>query len=291
MSRGFVLIASYPKSGNTWMRVVLEKLRRGPDRPVSINDLDVRYQDISKRSAFDDWMPVNAADLSFEEIEGFLPDLYRRLAAEIRDFAPVKVHEPASRNFRGEWIYPPDCVHAVIYLVRHPFDVAVSLAYHLNMSLERSVEMMADDMSAHQPYRRLFKSLPQNFGSWSSNVESWMDNPSYPLNWSRYEDICAEPVAHILRLAKAAGLPVSKGDVEGAVKATDFQELQREEQVAGFREKLKVSRQFFRSGRPGTWRGVLDASLRERLVRDHGRVMERLGYGVDGEARPLPASQ
>ncbi|HLY07626.1 MAG TPA: hypothetical protein VKR31_17905, partial [Rhizomicrobium sp.] len=85
MTPGFVLIASYPKSGNTWMRLALENLRRGAGKPVSINDLDVRYQDIFLRSAFDDWMPVNAADLSFEEIEGFLPDMYRRMAAEVRD--------------------------------------------------------------------------------------------------------------------------------------------------------------------------------------------------------------
>ncbi|HEX3429378.1 MAG TPA: sulfotransferase domain-containing protein [Rhizomicrobium sp.] len=290
MSGSFVLIASYPKSGNTWMRVVLEKLRRGGEQPVSINDLDIRYQGGSRRAAFDSWAPVNAADLTFDEIEGFLPDVYRRLAAEIQDFAPVKVHDAASRNFRGEWIYPPDCVKRVIYLVRHPFDVAVSLAYHLNTSPERAVEMMADEGRRRRPYRRLSQSLPQNFASWSSNVESWMDNPAYGVSWSRYEDMHAEPVAQILRLATAAGMPVSRHDVEIAVKATDFQELQREEEVAGFREKAKVSRQFFRSGHPGTWKGLLDAALRERLVHDHGRVMRRLGYNEDGSTSAIQPS-
>ena len=291
MSGGFVLIASYPKSGNTWIRMALQKLRRGINQPVSINDLDVRYQDIFRRVAFDDWMPVNAADLSVEEIEGFLPDLYRRLAPEIRDFAPIKVHDNARRNVRGEWIYPPDCVRAVIYLVRHPFDVAVSLANHLNAGVERAVAMMADDGSAHRPPARLVKSLPQNFGTWSGNVASWLDNPFYPVTWARYEDLCEEPLEHIVRFAKAAGLPASRDDVEAAVRATDFQVLQREETESGFREKFKSSPQFFRSGRPGAWRGILDATLRERLVRDHGHVMERLGYGAEGEVNDLPASQ
>lgn len=291
MNPGFVLIASYPKSGNTWMRLALENLRRGAGKPVSINDLDVRYQDIFRRSAFDDWIPVNAADLSFEEIEGFLPDMYRRLASDIRDFAPVKVHDAASRNFRGEWIYPPECIRAVIYLVRHPFDVAVSLACHMNTTPEHSVEIMADEGSARSPYRTLSKSLPQKFGSWSGNVESWLHNPAYRVSWSRYEDLCAQPVAHIGRHAKAAGLSVSQENVVAAAKATDFQELQREEDRAGFREKAKESRQFFRTGRPGTWRGVLDERLRERLVQDHGLIMERLGYGADGETRPIPTLQ
>ncbi|HLY07171.1 MAG TPA: sulfotransferase domain-containing protein, partial [Rhizomicrobium sp.] len=185
----------------------------------------------------------------------------------------------------------PDCVRTVIYLVRHPFDVAVSLAYHMNTTPEHTVQIMADDGSVRRPYRTLVKSLQQTFGSWSGNVESWLNNPAYRVSWSRYEDVCAGPVEHIERHARAAGLSVSREDVVAAVKASDFQELQREEKRAGFREKAKESRLFFRTGRPGTWKGVLDESLRARLVRDHGRVMERLGYGVDGETGPLPILQ
>lgn len=282
MSGRFVLIASYPKSGNTWVRIVLETLQRGAGRPFSINDLTAPYHGIARRLAFDSWLPVNAADLLTPEMEGLLPDLYRRLLPELRDVALVKAHDAAKRNLNGEWIYPPDCVQTVIYPVRHPFDVAVSTAHHLSVSLERAVEIMADDGSRRPPHRSMPESLPQTFGSWSGNVESWLDNDSYEITWARYEDICAEPLLHFRRFADVAGLRVGEGEVAAAVDAARFERLQREEEGAGFRERPHSSPKFFREGRSGSWKGVLDEALRERLVRDHGRVMQRLGYAEDG---------
>lgn len=290
MSSKFVLVASYPKSGNTWTRIVLEHLRRGSGRPFSINDLDANYHGAARRYAFDSWMPANAADLLPVEMEGFLPDLYRRLAPELRYVVFVKVHDAAKRNFRGEWIYPPDCIPKVIYLVRHPFDVAVSTAHHLGVSLETAVDLMADDGSTRAARRDMPQSLPQTFGSWSGNVRSWLDNESYDVTWARYEDVRAEPVPHFGRLARAAGLTVTDSEVTTAVEAARFERLQREEEKVGFRERPKTSPKFFREGRSGTWSGVLDDTQRERLVRDHGQVMQRLGYGEDGGTRAIQAA-
>jgi len=284
MSGSFVLIASYPKSGNTWTRIVLQRLLRGVDKPFSINDLEAKYQGIWRRLAFDRWAPVNAADLLQEEMEQFLPDIYRRLIPKITGIVLVKVHEAAKRNVGGEWLYPPDCMPNVIYLVRHPYDVAVSTAHHLSVSLESAVEIMADDGSKRPPPTGMPESLPQTFGSWSSNVESWIDNDSYRVSWARYEDIVADPVAIFSRFAESAGLQVSREEVAEATKRTEFRALQREEEEQGFKERPPSSPQFFRAGISGTWRDVLDRSLRENLVRDHGRVMERLGYGEDGSA-------
>lgn len=288
MSGKFVLVASYPKSGNTWLRIVLERLRRGAGRPFSLNDLDAKYHGAERRSAFDSWAPVNGADLLTLEMEGFLPDLYRRLVPELAGVTFLKAHDVAKRNFRGEWIYPPDCIATVLYLVRHPFDVTVSTAHHLGVSIEKAVDIMADDGTTRPPRRDMPMALPQTFGSWSSNIRSWLDNDSYAVTWARYEDVCAEPVAHFQRFAHAAGLSVTESDVTTAVKAAGFERLQREEERAGFRERPRTSPKFFRQGRSGTWEGVLDEPLRERLVRDHGQVMQRLGYGEDGSTGTIP---
>jgi hypothetical protein len=291
MSGRFVLVASYPKSGNTWTRIVLEQLRLGVGRPFSINELEARYVGIARRFAFDSWMPGDAADLSNGEMEELLPDLYRRLIAEIQGTVLIKVHDAARRNRRDEWIYPPDCMNTVLYLTRHPFDVAVSTAHHMSMTLERAVEVMADDGSTREPHRNMPQSLPMVFGSWSSNVESWLGNESYNVTWARYEDVSADPATHFLRFAQAAGLNASRRDVGDAVAAASFDKLQREEERAGFRERPHTSPKFFREGRSGTWKGVLEEPLRERIVRDHGRVMDRLGYGADGEVRDPTLAQ
>jgi len=282
MSGSFVLVASYPKSGNTWTRIIFEKLRRGAGKAFSINELDASYHGISRRFAFDSYVPVNAADLLTEELENFLPDFYRQLAAKIDGKVFLKAHDAAKRNGQGEWLYPPGCIHSVIYLVRHPYDVAVSTAHHLSVSVERAVDIMGDDGSSRPPYRNLSESLPQTFGSWSGNVVSWLDNTSYHVICARYEDLHADPVGGFLRLAQAAGLDVSTEQVAQAVNTARFGDLQREEEEAGFRERPESSPKFFRAGHPRTWEQSLGIALRDRLVRAHGVAMERLGYGADG---------
>src|SRR4029077_8350594 len=126
------------------------------------------------------------------------------------------------------------------------------------------------------------QSLPQTFGSWSSNADSWIGNDAYEVTWTRFEDLCDDPVPNFLRLAQAAGLQVSDDKVAAAIEAAKFKSLQQEEEARGFKEKPKSSTKFFREGRSGTWKGVLDETLRERLVKEHGRVMQRLGYNKDG---------
>lgn len=282
MSANFVLVASYPKSGNTWTRIVLEKLYRGADKPLSINDLDAKLHGILRRLAFDSAAPVNAADLLTEEMELFLPEVYRLAAKEIGGLILIKAHDAARRNNAGAWIYPPDCMPTVIYLARHPFDVATSTANHLGVELEQAVEIMADDGADGAPPTRLLEALPQTFGSWSGNVESWIDNHSYRVAIARYEDLCTNSAENFLRLAQVAGLQVSAEDVARAVEDTRFSALQSEEQEHGFRERPDTSSMFFRMGHPGTWRGVLSEALRDQIVRRHGKVMDRLGYGADG---------
>jgi hypothetical protein len=268
----------------------MEKLRRGIDRPFSINDLDATYLGLLRRMAFDSWVPLNAAELLTVEMEEFLPDVYRRLAADAQGVTFIKVHDAAKRNIRGEWIYPTDCMPNVLYLVRHPYDVAVSSAHHLGVTLERAVEIMADDGSARPPHAKLLQSLEQTFGSWSGNVESWLDNDSYNVTWARYEDVCEEPVSNFLRFAQAAGLHVSRDAVAVVVRETRFQDLQREEAKHGFKERPHSSLRFFRAGGTETWRGILDEKLMDRLARHHGRVMERLGYNEDGTVGSIQAA-
>ena len=42
-------IASYPKSGNTWMRAFIENYLQNPDKPLSINQL-ISFSSAESRS-------------------------------------------------------------------------------------------------------------------------------------------------------------------------------------------------------------------------------------------------
>ncbi|HTT84132.1 MAG TPA: sulfotransferase domain-containing protein [Rhizomicrobium sp.] len=283
MNGKLILVGSFPKSGNTWTRIVLERIRRGVDFPI--NELDERFQGLGRRLLFDSIYPVNAADLERDEIENMLPDMYRQVAAESAIPPFVKIHDNIRRTKAGEWLFPPDCVGAALYLTRHPFDVAVSSARHYGISLATAVEFLAEEavpgMSPVLP-----EWLEQYFGTWSQNVTSWLDQAPYPLTVARYEDLLAEPVPHFLRFARAVGLETTAADVSRAVEASRFEQLQQDEIKHGFRERPDTSSLFFRSGRMRSWEGILDDSLRERLFRDHAEVMRRLGYTADGGTEP-----
>ena len=87
---GIVWLASYPKSGNTWLRAVLANYQRGEARPVDINELDGIASD---RHVFDQFAGVEASDLTGEELEALRPAVYQQLAGESQETPFVKIHD------------------------------------------------------------------------------------------------------------------------------------------------------------------------------------------------------
>ena len=290
MSQNLVLIASYPRSGSTWLRLIFGNLRRLSFDPVSINAMAAGYYGSPRRLLFDDIVPVNAADLLPPEIDTFLPDVFRQLSAAISDPIIIKVHDQARRAENGQWLFPPECVRAVVHVVRHPFDVAVSYAHHLGVNLTRAIELMSgrDGAVVADPERRLPLQLHEHIGSWSEHVESWQDNGEYKVTMARFEDLFADSLTGFRRLAAEAGLAATDDRISAAVRASTFARLQSEERSHGFRERPRTATTFFRSGKPRSWGQKLTAEMRELIYRDHERVMRRMGYEPDGAAFPLP---
>jgi hypothetical protein len=283
-----ILIASYPKSGNTWVRLFFENLLRAGPTAVSINDIGNPVYGSERRWLFDSHAPVDAADLLPDEVEDLLPDLYAQVAIEAKGPVFMKVHDRARRTPPGQWLFPPEHVKAVLYLVRHPFDVAVSYAHHRDIPVDDAVADLCDD---DHVIAGIEGSLPLPLaelpGSWSGNVASWLDEGPYPVTLVRYEDLYSNPFASFARLAAAAGLAAPDEAMARALETTRFDRLKAEEAECGFRERPHSSPAFFRSGRPQSWVGMLSDDLRRQLVAGCGSAMERLGYQGDGTVAPL----
>jgi aryl sulfotransferase len=289
MTGNLILIASYPKSGNTWVRLFFENLVRGEQVPVSINDIRNGLYGFERRRVFDSIAPVSAADLSADEIENLLPDVYAELAAEAADPVFLKVHDSARQTPDGRWPFPPAHVRAVLYLARHPFDVAVSWAHHRGIPIASAVnELCNENHMIAEAGDGLPLPMTEMPGSWSTNVTSWLGETPYPLTLTRYEDLCANPLAGFARLAKAAGITVADAAFQRAVDASRFDRLRNEENARGFRERPASSPSFFRSGRPHSWAGTLNDELRNRLSMCCGQAMSQLGYRSNGTAGLLP---
>jgi hypothetical protein len=125
-------------------------------------------------------------------------------------------------------------------------------------------------------------------GSWSANVQSWLDHAPRPLLLLRYEDLLSQPVACHTALAGFIGQPIDAALIEKTVAATSFQSLQAAEARSGFKERGRKQRTFFRQGQAGAWRQGISPEQADRLWTDHHEVMTRLGYRADGILSDVP---
>lgn len=273
-----VWLASYPKSGNTWVRLLLEAYNH-PDQPLpDINDIRSSLH-VASRELFDRVIGVEASDLTDSEIVALRPEVYRHLAGEAEEPLFLKVHDAWQRADPGEAIFPADVTRVAVYMVRDPRAVAPSYANHNGVTIDRAIEQMSQPHHTLAPSKRgLSHQLRQFMGSWSEHVTSWLDQGEVPVHLVRYEDLHAATAATFAAILQAAGLPVDQARVEKAVAATAFAHLQAQEEAASFRERPSSAERFFRKGQADSWREELTPAQIASIERDHGAVMARLGY-------------
>ncbi|NOZ05054.1 MAG: sulfotransferase domain-containing protein [Chloroflexi bacterium] len=276
---GIVWLASYPKSGNTWLRVFLTNYLHDKDDPADINDLD-GGPIASARDIFDRVIGVEASDLFPEEIDRFRPAVYEQLAAEIDKPYFMKVHDAWRRNAGGVPLFPATTTAVVIYLIRNPLDVAPSFAHHQNDSIDKVIADMANEEETLARFdgERLARQLHQRLFSWSSHVRSWVDESGLPVHVVRYEDMSQTPEETFTGIVRTAGLPVEPERVREAIALSRFDRLQAQEAEEGFKERRPEAKSFFRKGKIGSWREDLTPDQVHRLIEDHRAVMRRFGY-------------
>jgi Sulfotransferase domain len=274
-----VWLASYPKSGNTWMRVLLANYLRDGDAPVDINEIGIGPI-ASARACFDEWAGIEASALDDDLIEDLRPGVFRCLLREAADTLYMKVHDAWWRTRRGEPLFPSDITEGVVYLLRNPLDVAPSCAHHWGVSVEKAVENLCDPAFAISRSRDgLADQLRQRLLSWSGHADSWLDKSGLRVHLVRYEDLRRDPETVFGGVVRFCGLPWDAARIGKAVAFSDFSELQRQEQCHGFRERpLRASATFFRKGRVGAWREEMPDALAERIIQVHGEAMRRFGY-------------
>ena len=271
----FGWLVSYPKSGNTWMRIMLQSLRN-KGAPVDIGEpIDSHILD---RGEFERHFGVESSDLTEAEIDAVRPELHRAIARGSK--VPLilrKVHDRCWRTASGERVFPPEVSRGAVYIVRDPRDVAVSFAHAYALDWEAAVHYLGDSTRfLARSSSRLALQLSQPAGSWSEHVTSWLDDAAMPVILIRYEDMLVNSALELEKVARFLGIPAEACAQDAA--ASGFSTLREQEDKRGFRERVPAAARFFRQGRSGEGKEKLPVHLLTRIETDHGAVMNRLGY-------------
>jgi aryl sulfotransferase len=276
---GIVWLASFPKSGNTWFRILLANLAAGEKGPADINDLDEGIA--SSRHAFEAATMLDSGLLSHDDIDCLRPRVYEAIATEATGQRWFKVHDAYTATELGEPLLGRHVARAAVYLARDPRDVAVSLAFHNSTTIDDAIKLMnAAEGAIFRGGKGLAPQLRQKLTGWSGHVASWLDQTDVPVHLVRYEDLAAAPADCFAAALRFVGRSATPAEIERAVRHADFAELQRQESEKGFRERLSRTAPFFRSGRAGGWRTALTEEQVNTIEECHGSVMARLGYEV-----------
>ena len=272
-----IWLASYPKSGNTWMRVFLHNLLRNPNEPAGINNLNQFCLGEDRAEFYNSLDPRPLSTLTSAEVMALRPKVHELLTKAFPDSVFVKTH-----NLLGEAEGSPlvnmECTAGVIYVVRNPLDVVISYGHHFGLGLDDAIEQL-NFAGAGTPTTDL--TARQFYGTWSMHVASWTQVPFPARHVVRYEDMIENPLETFRRVAGFLGLDPPPDRLERAISHSSFERLQTQENEKGFIERSQYSR-FFRSGRAGQWREDLSEDQVKQVVCDHREQMERFGYVPDG---------
>ena len=275
---GIFWLASYPKSGNTWLRIFLSNYHSNADTPVDINDLDTSEMSGS-RYLFDESTGIDSGDLTFEEVDNYRPRVYTHFAQSSDEQLFCKIHDAYTYLSDGCPLIPTEATLGAIYIIRNPFDVAVSSSSHNDISIDSAVQTMADndhglacDIFAQQ------RQLRQKLLTWGNHVRSWTEKPDFPVLTIRYEDMLEKPEETFIKVIHFIGDDEDPDRIRRAIRFSSFEEVRNQEEEKGFLEKPTNSSRFFRSGKAGAWRDVLNEEQVKQIIDSHQEIMRAFGY-------------
>lgn len=277
--KGIVWIASYPKSGNTWMRMFLYQLMRimggHPRESDELNKLDRSSMYESHLfGLFEQVLGKRLPDATRAEVSKARERVHAVIAERIDSVALVKTHNVLG-HFGGVPTVNPTVSVGAIYIARDPRDVVPSLAKHLGSPIEGAIRVLGQSGFSTQGTE---ESAFEIWGSWSEHVLSWTMTPTDAMLLVRYEDMHEKPTETFTAVVNHLRQSPSPEQIAEAIELSSFDNLKGQEEQYDFRERSPRADRFFVAGKSGGWREKLSDAEAAAIVEAHGPQMRKLGY-------------
>ena len=277
-------IASYPKSGNTWLRALLSSYFYSKDGIFNQNLLKNIAQFPEKRHFVDfNYDPKIITDTSKFWIKAQEQiNLNNKL-----NF--LKTHNILgsinNKNFTNK-----ENTTGAVYIVRDPRNVLTSIQNHYELSKDEALKFMLNDKKyIHDYHTEDDFSDFQFISSWEKNYKSWINNKVFPVLLIKYEDLndrtretFKEIIEFIHNINKLKN-DFNNHKAQNSVKSTNFENMKNIEKKEGFLEsvlskKNKKEIPFFHLGPKNDWKSIFDKNYQEKLNLIFEKNLKELNY-------------
>ena len=252
-----IWIASYPKSGNTYLRSFLSSYYFSKNGKFDFTLLEniknfpgIHYS-------------KNRSDSNLEASRNWIINQNYFFKKEKLNF--LKTHN-SIKPFEGNRFTTKDQTIGAVYIYRDPRNIITSLKNHYSMNYQNAFDFMKDDKSfIIQDSYDNDKSNFTYLGSWESHYKSWFSIKDFRIMLIKYEDLQDRKFEIFLDLVKFVNSLADKNEkvnekkLEKSIKSTNFSVLKNSERNHGFVEsvKSKISGQkvnFFNLGFNNRWK-------------------------------------
>jgi len=268
-------LASYPKSGNTWFRVFISNLLFPEQAPVDPNRLPLNNLIASGRGPFQEILGFPSSLLTTAESARLRPAVDRIIGRDWqRRICLRKAHDAYLILDNGRPLMGEGPDFAAVYVLRNPWDVAVSAANHWARSIDEAVDILCRPKNRQDrvPEQNVSEQFPERLLGWSGHAISWLRAP-LDLCLIRYEEMHARPLDTFRRAAQFLGLDCDDRAIQAAIEASAFKRLQEIETESGFREApARENARFFRQGQTGEGLTRLNPAQIELLRAEQEKV-------------------
>ena len=276
-----IWIASYPKSGNTYIRSFLASYYFSQDGKFDFDQLLKIHQFPNMK--FSKFKSNNKEEASRNW-------LYNQNSFfEKNNLNLVKTHN-CLYPYKGNEFTTKQQTLGAIYIIRDPRNVITSLTHHYSLEYSEALEQMIDENSSLlEKSHELDHSNFTYLNSWTNHYKSWKNNSNFEVLFIKYEDFetnkeeTFKKVILFINKLTNRDQKIDEKKFVNSIKSTNFTNLKNKELNEGFEESVFSNKtgkkiNFFNLGFNNRWQKLLPTDIKEKIFLYYNNELKELNY-------------